>query len=444
MKKLVVIGAGPGGNVAALTAARHGGGEVVLVEEETLGGTCTNRGCIPTKFFLSRLEQPSADWKRLLAHKNSLIRGLADSIGKNCREAGVKIVEGRGRLSGPHTVEVERTGQGTVRIESERIILATGSAPALLPGVVFDSERVLTSTEALNLAQPPPSMVIVGSGAVGSEFTFMFYRAGTRITVVEALNRLFPGEDREVHDLFAALYRRMGIEFVTSDPVESIEPGGAEGARVRLRSGAELDAHTVLVGAGRSLQTDDIGLESAGIEKGPRGEIPVDGELRTASPGVFAVGDATGGLLLAHLASFQGVQAARIALGLKAREIPYHAIPWSIFTTPEIATVGLNETASAAAGIETEASVIPWMDNIKARIDRKTEGFVKVVAEKASGRIIGGTIVGDHASDMIQILSSLVHQRLTVSEASGMVFSHPGMAETIFEALQKLQHRLHR
>jgi dihydrolipoamide dehydrogenase len=198
------------------------------------------------------------------------------------------------------------------------------------------------------------------------------------------------------------------------------------------------------VGAGRSLQTDDIGLESAGIEKGPRGEIPVDGELRTAAPGVFAVGDATGGLLLAHLASFQGVQAARIALGLKAREIPYHAIPWSIFTTPEIATVGLNETASAAAGIETEASVIPWMDNIKARIDRKTEGFVKVVAEKASGRIIGGTIVGDHASDMIQTLSSLVHQRLTVSEAGGMVFSHPGMAETIFEALQKLQHRLHR
>ncbi|MFC1657589.1 FAD-dependent oxidoreductase, partial [Candidatus Moduliflexota bacterium] len=242
--------------------------------------------------------------------------------------------------------------------------------------------------------------------------------------------------------LFAALYRRMGIEFVTSDPVESIEPGGGEGARIRLRSGAELEAHTVLVGAGRKLETGEIGLENAGIETGPRGEIPVDGELRTAAPGVFAVGDATGGLLLAHLASFQGIQAARNALGLKAREIPYHAIPWSIFTTPEIATVGLNETSCAAAGIDTESSLIPWMKNIKARIDRNTEGFVKVVAERSTERIVGGTIVGAHASDMIHTLSSLVHQRLTVSEASGMVFAHPGMAETIYEVLQNLRHRL--
>ena len=445
MKRLVVIGGGPGGNVAALTAARHGADKVILVEKDALGGTCTNRGCIPTKFFLSRLEErggEKAGWSRLMSHKDALVRGLANSFGKSCREAGVEILRGHGRLAGPHTGEGEGEGGAITRIEADRIILATGSSPAVIPGISIDGERVITSTEALSLPEPPGSMIIIGSGAVGSEFAFIYHRAGTKVTLVEAMDRLFPGEDGEVHDLFAALYRKMGIATVTGDPVSSVEPSRTGGARVLLASGESLEAEKVLVGIGRRLLTGDIGLEAAGLARGSRGEIDVDGELRTSREHIYAVGDITGKLLLAHLASYQGAQAARSAVGRSWREVPYHAVPWSIFTTPEIASVGLNETGAAGKGVDSLAASLPWMDNIKARLDRTTDGFVKIVAEKGSGRIIGGTVVGLHASDMIHIISQAVHQKLTVSDMTGMVFAHPGLAETIYEVLQKLRHGL--
>ena len=448
MKKLIVLGGGPGGNMAALTAARHGVEGVVLVEQGAMGGTCTNRGCIPTKFFLSRLERMGSSlppdekgWKKLLTHKNALVRGLSSSIEKNCAAAGVEIARGKGRLTGEHTVEVTGNDGHTSVLEGEKIIIASGSAPAEIPGLPLDGETVLSSTEALNLARPPRSMVIVGSGAVGSEFAFIFHRAGTRVTVVEALDRLFPGEDGEVHHLFSSLYGKMGVEFVTGDPVAGAERGRGGEVKVHLRSGTILEGEKVLVAAGRRLLTADIGLETAGIERGAGGEIAVDEELRTSSPDVFAVGDVTGRLLLAHLASFQGVQAARAAVGKGSRPVPYHTVPWSIFTSPEIATVGVNETEAERRKIKHTAALVPWMDNIKARIDRTTEGFVKVVAD-GKGRIIGGTVVGEHASDMIHILSVAIHRKTTAADLSGMVFAHPGLAETVYEAAQKLRHRL--
>jgi dihydrolipoamide dehydrogenase len=445
VKKLVVIGGGPGGNAAALTAARHGAGEVVLVERDALGGTCTNRGCIPTKFLLSRLEEgvdAAGGWPRLMAHKNALVRGLSASIGKSCRQAGVEVLTGRGRLAGPGFVEVEGGDGKVTRIETEQTVLAAGSAPAAIPGLDVDGKRIITSTEALDLPDPPPSMIVIGSGAVGSELALIFHRAGSRVTLVEAMDRLFPGEDREVHDLFDKLYGKLGIGVVTGDMVESVEGGGEEDCRVRLASGQLLEAHSVLVGVGRRLQTEGLGLETVGLEPGAGGEIVVDGELRTAREEIFAVGDVTGKLLLAHLASFQGLQAGLRAIGSPGREVPYHAVPWTIFTSPEVATVGLNETSASSAGHAFLAATVPWMDNIKARIDRTTDGFVKIVAERKTGRILGGTVVGPHASDMIHIIGSAVHHRHTVDDMAAMVFAHPGLAETIHEVLQKLLHRL--
>jgi dihydrolipoamide dehydrogenase len=448
VKKLIVLGGGPGGNTAALTAARHGVEGVVLVEQGAMGGTCTNRGCIPTKFLLSRLERMGSsaapdekEWKKLVSHKNALVKGLSSSIEKSCGAAGVEIARGRGRLTGEHTVEVTGADGDTFVLKGEKIIIASGSSPAEIPGLALDGETILSSTEALNLARPPRSMVIVGSGAVGSEFAFIFHRAGTRVTIVEAMDRLFPGEDSEVHDLFTSRYAKMGVDFVTGDPVAGVEPGRRGEVKVHFRSGTILEADKVLVAAGRRLLTADIGLESAGIKRGPGGEIAVDEELRTSSPDIYAVGDVTGKLLLAHLASFQGAQAARAAAGKGGRPVPYHAVPWSIFTSPEIATVGVNETEAERREIEHTAALVPWMANIKARIDRKTEGFVKVVAD-GEGRIIGGTVVGEHASDMIHILSVAIHQGATAADLAGMVFAHPGLAETVYEAAQKLRHRL--
>jgi dihydrolipoamide dehydrogenase len=213
---------------------------------------------------------------------------------------------------------------------------------------------------------------------------------------------------------------------------------------VRLQSGATLEAEKVLVGIGRRLLSENIGLETAGIERGPGGAIPVDDDLRTNCPDIFAVGDVTGRMLLAHLATFQGVQAARSVLGRAAGQVPYHAVPWSIFTTPEIATVGMNETEAAKRGVACVSASVPWMDNVKARIDRSTDGFVKIVADPGDGRIIGGTIVGGHASDMIHILSTHVHTGATVTDMTGMVFAHPGLAETVYDVAQKLRHQMSR
>jgi dihydrolipoamide dehydrogenase len=256
------------------------------------------------------------------------------------------------------------------------------------------------------------------------------------------MDRLFPGEDREVHDLFDKLYGKIGIEAVTGDMVESLEGGGEEDCRVGLASGRVLEAHSVLIGAGRRLLTEGLGLETVGLETGAGGEIVVDGELRTAREGIFAVGDVTGKLLLAHLASFQGLQAGLRAIGRKGREVPYHAVPWTIFTSPEIATVGLNETAARSDGLSCLAASIPWMDNVKARIDKTTDGFVKIVADRKTGQIVGGTVVGPHASDMIHIIGTAVHHHHTVDDMAAMVFAHPGLAETIHEVLEKLLHRL--
>ncbi len=447
MKKIIVIGGGPGGNVAALTAARHGG-DVVLVEKDVIGGTCTNRGCIPTKFFLSRLERSplapgreGAEWGRLMAHKDALVRGLSASIEKGCREAGVDIVRGHGRLAGPNRVEVQGGDGGRTTLEGESIIIATGSAPARLPGLAYDGERVISSTEALRLKTPPRSLAVVGCGAVGAEFAFIYHRAGTAVTIIEAEERLFPGEDPEVHGVFSKIFTRMGIGFSVGDPVAGVGLTDA-GVKVTLRSGQTVEAQKVLVGAGRRLLTDDIGLERADLAAGGRGEIQVDEELRTRCPSIFAVGDVTGRHLLAHVASYQGVQAARLSLGRKGRRIPYHAVPWSIFTSPEIATVGRNETEARRAGLEPVAAVIPWMENVKARIDRATDGFVKIVADADTGGIIGGTVVGAHASDMVHIIGVAVHQGMTAGDMSGMIFAHPGLAETLHEGVEKVQHAL--
>ena len=448
MKRLIVLGGGPGGNAAALAAARHGCKQVMLVEKDAMGGTCTNRGCIPTKFLLSRLEQnpPSPDrrgaaWGRLMAHKRSLLRGLSASIERSCLDAGVEIIKGHGRLTGPATVAVADDGPGERKIEGDGIIIATGSAPAMPPAFEMDGERVITSTEALDLQSPPSSIAIIGSGAVGSEFAFIFQRAGSNVTVIEGEDRLFPGEDVDVHQVFTALFDKMGISYRTGSPVKSAAPAG-DGADVTLASGEHIEAERVLVGVGRRLLTNDIGLREAGVELGERGEIIVDDRLMTSREGVMAVGDVTGRLLLAHLASFQGVQAARNVLGRKANPVPYDAVPWAIFTTPEIATVGLNEAGGKRRGVGLVSASVPWMDNIKSRIDRETEGFVKINADKETGKIVGGTIVGVHASDTIHIISSFIHSGATVGDAAGMVFAHPGLAETISEVLQKLRHIL--
>jgi len=442
VKKCIIIGGGPAGSAAALAAAGAGLGSVLLVERDALGGTCTNRGCIPTKFFLSRSETIAreggsgsvsvADWGKVLAHKNALVRGLSRSIEESCLTKGIEIAHGGARFISPHEIEVLDGRGGRNIYEGDRIIVATGSRPAEIPGSPCDGTSIITSDEALDLRELPATLAIIGSGAVGAEFAHIFTRLGVKVVLIEAASRLFPGEDTDVDVVFRKTYERMGVAVHVGDPVSRIEVRrGGSSVAVMLKSGAVVQADKALVGVGRILETRTLDCAAAGIETSVRGGVVVDKDLRTSQPHILAAGDVTGRMLLAHAASYMGEFAGRLAAGLPFSPVPYHSIPWATFTTPEVAAVGLSLETAERSGVTCLAASVPLMDNVKARIDRTTDGFVKIVAEIEAGRIVGGTIVGPHASDLIHIIALAIHKGMTVTEMRGFSFVHPSISESI-------------
>lgn len=447
VRQCVIIGGGPAGSAAALAAVEAGLKSVLLVERDALGGTCTNRGCIPSKFFLAKTEAlakggtnagiAGAEWGRVIAHKNALVQGLSRSIEGKCLAKGIEIIRGSARFISPHEVEVRDAGGGRFVVDGERFVVATGSRPAELSGSPCDGISIITSDHALNLDPLPRTLAIIGSGAVGAEFAHIFTRLGVTVTLIEAAARLFPMEDPEVDAVFRKLYARLGVSVRTGDPVVGIERReGCAGVAVLLKSGAAIEAVKVLVGIGRRLETEGLNCDAGGIKLDPRGGIPVDDDLRSSQPHILAAGDVTGRMLLAHAASYMGEFAGRKAAGLAFPPVPYRSIPWATFTVPEIAGVGMTLESAERSGLSCTATSVPLMDNVKARIDRTAEGFIKVVAEKKTGKIVGGTIVGPHASDLIHIIALAIHQGMTKSEMRGFSFVHPSIAESLCDAFR--------
>lgn len=441
-RQCIVIGGGPAGSAAALAARDAGLSSVLLVERGDLGGTCTNRGCIPTKFLLSRSEAAagksaaasatSPEWTRILQHKNALVQGLSRSVEARCREKGIAIARGDARFVSPHEIEVvDGSGERTVH-GGDAIVIATGSVPCQLTGAPSNGTSIITSDEALNLDPLPKSLVIVGSGAVGAEFAFIFTRLGVQVTIVEAAPRLFPLEDPDVDAVFHKIYARLGVAVHVGDPVVGIEVrDGGSTVAVLLKSGAVIQAAKALVAIGRTLQTKTLACDAAGIALNARGGVVVDDELRTSQPHILAAGDVTGRMLLAHAASYMGNFAGHKVAGQPFSPVPYTSIPWATFTTPEVGAVGLTIEGAQRAGMACTAGSVPLMDNVKARIDRTTDGFFKVVVERGTGRLVGGTIVGPHASDLIHIVALAIHQRLTVADMRGFCFAHPSLSESL-------------
>ena len=438
LKELIIVGGGPAGHAAARAAAEAGVSSVLIVERDAFGGTCTNRGCIPTKFLLTRTgsardgagPETTVDWEQLMKHKAALVQGLSRSIERDLQTRKVEIARGSASFISPHEIEVSAAGGARTVFEGEKIILATGSEPAQLPGFPADGTAILSSDDALQLRKLPESLAVIGSGAVGAEFTQIFARLGVNVSLIEAAERLFPAEDPEVDKLFRTTYERMGVAVHAGSPVAAIEKLEKR-VRVLLSSGDTVEAECALVGVGRNLATSGIGCERAGVMLGARSEAVIDDDLRTSQPHIFAAGDVTGRMLLAHAASYMGRYAARRSCGLASGKVPYRSIPWAIFTTPEVASVGLTEAMAKRSGAPCLTRLVPMMDNVKARIDRSTEGFFKVVVESATGKILGGTIVGDHASDLIHIVALAVHQGMSVSDLRGFSFAHPTIAESI-------------
>ncbi len=452
--KLVVIGGGPGGYVAAIRAAQLGSG-VVLVEKDLLGGTCLNRGCIPTKAMLACTEvldaireaeaygisvgEPKPDLKAMVERKEKVSEQLRNGIAQLLKANKVELVKGFGRLAAPDRVVVE-TEEGEVTIETEKVIIATGSEPARLPTFDFDQPAILTSTEGLELTEIPSSMIIVGSGVVGSEFATVFSSLGTKVTMVELMDRILPTEDERIATQMKRLLNKRGIEILTGTTIEEVLEYRPDGVKVKLSNGQELEAEKLLVSIGRSLNSQGIGLEEVGIKTGQRGEIVVNERMETSVPGVYAIGDVVGGILLAHVASFEGICAAENAMGLDS-VMNYDVVPACIFTEPEIASVGLNPAKAEERGMEVKVGRFMFGGLGKALAMGKGQGFVQLVVEASTDKVVGCQIMGPHASDLIHEVALAIRLGATAKDIGSTIHAHPTLAEAIMEAAEAVHER---
>jgi dihydrolipoamide dehydrogenase len=442
---LVVLGGGPAGYPAAIRAAQLGG-TVCLIEEGALGGTCLNWGCIPTKTLhgLAHLIERAGDGSRLGAsgsvrpdaaglfkHKNEVVSYFVGGIESLLKKKRIDLVRGKGRLTGGGAVSVE----GSAVIRGRNLLVATGSSELELPGLPFDGERIMSSTDILDLGRIPESLIIVGGGVIGCEFASIFNAFGTKVTVVEMLPRIIATEDHQIGKFLQAFLKKRGVKFHLGIKVE--EARSDSGSVVcRLENGKELRAELVLVSVGRRPNVEGIGLEKAGVEF-DRGGIKVDGGMKTSVQGIYAAGDAVGGLLLAHVATREGIVAAENALG-GSSEVRYGAMPTTIYTLPEVSRVGVTEEEAAEQGMEVVTSRFPFAANGKAKGLGEEEGFVKWVASKKESRLVGLHIIGPQATELVAAGILAVEKEMTVQEFLSAVFPHPTLSEALAEAAEAI------
>ncbi|GMT47879.1 MAG: dihydrolipoyl dehydrogenase [bacterium] len=448
--RLLVIGAGPGGYVAALKAAQLGA-EVTVVEDTEVGGTCLNRGCIPTKALVASAEaihkaknlkdfgvdvsgEIIPNLSRIMERKNKVVSTQVKGIRSLFKSWGVTLIEGKGMLLTPGKVEIERKDGSVEIVEADRIIMATGSKPARIPIFPFDGEHILSSDDALNIKSIPKSLIIVGAGVIGCEFACIFRELGTEVTMVEMMPGAISTEDPEISRLLEKELKKKKIKLMTEVKVERVE-GQHDGIHVGLAGGKELVAEKLLVSIGRSLNTEGIGLEAIGIKKGSRGEIEVNEHMETNIEGIYAIGDVTGGILLAHVASREGIIAAYNACGIE-KKIDYSVVPAAIFTSPEIASVGLREDQASEKGIDYITGHFQFRALGKAHAMGEISGFVKVIADKGTDRLLGVHIIGPHASDLIHEAAVAIKAGLKVRDIADTIHAHPTLSEGLMEAAE--------
>jgi dihydrolipoamide dehydrogenase len=443
-----VLGAGPGGYIAALRCAEYGQ-KVVLAEKAHLGGTCLNWGCIPTKclshsaeFFAQmrdcavlglEADNPRFSLPEIMARKNNVIERLRKGIAFLLRKAEVQVVQGRGEVAAPGKIRMEEDSL----IQSQNIILATGSKTWTpdLPG--RDLPGVLTSRQALDLQEPPASMAILGGGVIGMEFAFILASLGTKVTVIEFLPSILPGMDKDAVREIMRSAKKAGIDIRTSSRGERIE-ADADGLVLffsREETIQEVRAEKILLAVGRKPNMDGINAHALGLDTDPRtGGIIVDKRMRTSVPGIHAVGDLTNIMQLAHVASAQGETAAADIAG-HAEEMDYSAVPACIFTLPEAAFVGLSEEQAREKGQDILVGKASFMANGRAQTMGETAGLVKVVAQAGTGLILGVSIVGPRATDLIAEAALALQNNLHLADIHHTIHAHPTLAETLHEAV---------
>jgi len=445
---VVVIGGGPGGYVAALRAAQLGA-QVILVEQERVGGVCLNHGCIPTKALLRSVEvleltrragefgvlvgEPRLDWSAVQARKNTLVEQMVGGVERLLERNGVDVVQATASLHSPGQVALKQEGE-TRQIEGRSVVIATGSRPWSPPIPGLNSAGVLTSRDALALETLPESLMIVGGGAVGVEFATLFAACGVQVTLVEMLPHLAPGLDGDIGAALEWSLTQRGVRVLTSTEVVAVEAGGV-GFQVQVSGPAgeeSLELEQVLMAAGRAPNVEGLGLDVVGVRHNRQG-IAVDQAMHTNVPGVYAIGDVTGGAMLAHVAMHEGVVAAENALGRTSR-MDYKAVPSCIFSWPEAASVGLGEEEAREQGYEVRVGKFPFADNGKSLVQGEAEGFVKVVANARFDEILGLHVVGPHASDLILEGTLALVLEATLDEIEAAIHPHPTLGEAVAEA----------
>lgn len=445
---VIVIGAGPGGYVAAIRAAQLGLNVACVEQEPVLGGTCLRIGCIPSKALLEsshlyanaqtqlagqgiKLTGVSLDLTTMMQRKSQVVSMLTKGVEALLKKNKITRYTGRGRISGLKKVTVTRPGE-PIELEATHIIIATGSKPATLPGVQLDGDRIGTSTEALSYPEVPKHLVVIGGGYIGLELGSVWRRLGAKVTVVEFLDRILFGMDHEVAAEARKILQKQGLEFRLGAKVTAARPS-PNGCVVECEGAEPIECDRVLMAVGRQPNTDDLGLEELGIERHKKGFIPVNNRFQTSAEGVYAIGDVIVGPMLAHKAEEEGVACAEyIATG--HGHVNYDAIPAVAYTDPEIGSVGKTEEQLREAGVEFKKGVFPFRANGRARTVAQVDGFVKILAEARTDRILGAHIIGPHAGDLINEVAVAMAFGASSEDLARACHAHPTLGECLKEA----------
>jgi dihydrolipoamide dehydrogenase len=448
---VAVIGAGPGGYVCAFRAAQLGLRVVLIDRRATLGGTCLNVGCIPSKALLYSSEQlvfardhaadhgirvggVSADIETLLKRKDAVVAKLVGGVALLAKARKVAVIAGEAAFTSPTSLAV-KGAEGTVTVSARNFVIATGSAPVELPFMKFDGKTVVSSDQAIAFDRVPATLVVVGGGAIGLELGSVWSRLGSSVTVVEFLPKIVAAYDDDVVRTFSRLLQKQGLKIETGAKVTGLRFDGGHAVLTAEREGKTLEfpAEKILVAVGRRPYTDGLGLEKAGVSLDGKGRVNVDGQLRTGVPGIWAIGDVVAGPMLAHKAEEDGAAVAEWIAG-KAGHIDWNLVPAIVYTDPEVASVGMGEDAAKAASVAVAIGRFNFAANGRAIANDSTDGFVKVVADAKTDRILGAQIIGRGAGEMIAEVVTHMEYGGSAEDLGRTIHAHPTMSEALKEA----------
>ncbi|HVE14473.1 MAG TPA: dihydrolipoyl dehydrogenase [Elusimicrobiota bacterium] len=448
--QVLVIGAGPGGYVCAIKLAKLGK-KVLLVDKDKLGGECLNYGCIPSKALIhaaglaAKIQKASqvgivpgdlkVNWAQAVQWKAGLVGGLTRGIGALTKGNGVEVLMGEARFTGAHEAEV-KSAAGTEAVRFEHAVIVSGSRPMAIPGFAFDGQNVLSSKEALDLTEAPGRLAVIGGGVIGLEIGTFFAKLGSKVSVVEALDRILPTLETDMTAPVARSLQKLGVETHLSAKALGYEKT-ADGLALRVQTPEgekAILADKILLAVGRTPNADALNLEAAGVRRDPKGFIPVSESLATSAPHIYAVGDVIGPPYLAHKASREGILAAQAIAGGHAEA--RGPVPWAVFTDPEVSYVGETEAELKARGAEFQMGRFPFSASGRALSTRETDGFVKILAEKGTGRVLGVGIAGPNASDLIGEACLALRMKATVEDIANTIHPHPTLCEALQEAAE--------